>query len=445
MIKYNKKAFLMCAIPISLYNVVMSSLGFVDSFMISLLGDTEAAAAGIGARWLWFSAFFVSASSTGVAIIWNQQSERADSEYRKNIVRGALIIFGCSLIFACLFFAIPELLAKLFTKEDDILRLSSSYISLISVVIILTGLTTIQDVAFRSLGRFNVVLYSYCFEVILNIVLNYLLIFGAYGAPKLGIEGAAVGSIIARGARFLLLLAVVYMWEPRLRVKMSEVYSSFNIEAYKKIYSLCWPVILGSLSWVGGVFAFQVIYANMGTNVLVVMSIITPFELLALSFVSGVGQATSILVGKELGSRRFEEAKKVANIGLTFGAISGSVAAMIIVGSSFWVIQYYVHLSEPVVKMLSIMYPLTAITVMLKAINSVQMAGILVSGGETKFVVKLDFICQWIIAIPTALVLGLWLALPVHWVYLFVQMEEFAKLFPALYRIRQHKWLVKLA
>ncbi|CCN80584.1 putative Multi antimicrobial extrusion protein MatE [Vibrio nigripulchritudo SFn27] len=445
MTQFSKKTFLMCAIPISLYNVVMSSLGFVDSFMISQLGETEAAAAGIGARWLWFSAFFVSASSTGVAIIWNQQSERADTEYRRNIVRGSLIILGCALSFACLFFTIPEMLARLFSKDESILDLSSGYISLMAVVIILTGLTTIQDFAFRSLGRVNLVLYSYCFEVALNIFLNYLLIFGAYGAPKLGIEGAAIGSIIARGLRFLLLLFAMYGFEPRLKVGLREVYSSFNLEAYKKIYSLCWPVVLGSLAWVGGVFAFQVIYANMGTDVLVVMSIITPFELLALSFVSGVGQATSILVGKELGAQRFERAKHVAKLGLTFGVMSGGLAAFIIVGSSFWVIQYYEHLSESVVSMLSIMYPLTAITVMLKAVNSVQMAGILVSGGETKFVVKLDFVCQWIIAIPTAVALGLWLALPVHWVYLFVQMEEFAKLFPAMFRIRQHKWLVKLA
>ncbi|CCO45822.1 putative Multi antimicrobial extrusion protein MatE [Vibrio nigripulchritudo SOn1] len=445
MVASKKTQFLKCAVPISLYNVVMASLGFVDSFMISQLGETEAAAAGIGARWLWFSAFFITAASTGVSIIWNQQSERADGEYRKNIVLGAVFIMSCALSMAALFFTSPSMLTQVFTSEADIAQQSSGYIFLLGVVLILTGITTIQDVALRSLARVNVVLYSYCFEVALNILLNYMLIFGSWGMPKLGIEGAAIGSVFARGARVILLLYFIYRYEPRLKLSLHDWKTSFELNAFLRLCYLCWPVILGSLSWVGGVFAFQVIYANMGTEILVVMSIITPFELLILSFVSGVGQATSILVGKELGESRFEHAKELANFGLKMGVLSGFIAALMVLGSTYWLVSHYTHLSDNVVDLLAIMYPLTAITVFLKAINSVQVAGILISGGETKFVVILDFVSQWLIAIPVAIVLGLWLSLPVYLVYLFVQMEELLKLFPAMFRIRQHKWLVKLA
>ncbi len=173
------KRVLVLGVPIALQSLLMSSLGFVDSLMISQLGTQEVAAAGIGARIFWVSIVFIWGLSSGMGILlaqyWGAQDEHG---LKNNLALGTIV----TQIFAFLCFSIcfltPQLLPQLFNPSREVLALSSQYVQLLGIATLLSGLAIAADTALRSIGQTHINLYLSIMEIGLNVALNYVLIFG---------------------------------------------------------------------------------------------------------------------------------------------------------------------------------------------------------------------------------------------------------------------------
>jgi len=439
------KSILYFALPFSLQGVLVTSLGFIDSLMISSLGDVAIAASGIGARWFWFASLFLLSISTGVSIFWAQFSGAGDiDKFRNSLAQGGGAILFSTLVVGMCFIVFPNVLSQVVASKGAATEYSIDYLVVLGSVVMVTGVGLTLDAALRCLGRPLIPMYTYMVEFALNVFLNYVLIFGAFGAPELGLLGAGIASLLARTIRILFLLLIIAMSEPRIRIDRTNLRSLSDKKSLIALWVVTWPVIAGSFVWSAGNFSFHAVFGHMGEHVLAAMSVITPIEWVALAAVAGIGQGTAVLIGNKLGADEFEEAIQVSRESLVLAVLFGVSVGVLLMISATYMDTVFINLSDPVINIIQEILPLVALSVVLRAVTSTQVGGILRSGGDTKYCLYLDTVAQWVIAVPVVAIGALYFELPLIVVYLLVQVEELFKIIPATLRIKQRKWLKNL-
>lgn len=432
-------------IPIALQSLLMSSLGFVDSLMISQLGTQEVAAAGIGARIFWVSIVFVWGLSSGMGILlaqyWGAQDETG---LKKNLALGTSVTQLFAFIAFAICFFTPELLPGLFNPNAEVLALSTSYVQLLGIAMLFSGFGIAADTALRSIGQTRINLYLSIMEISLNVTLNYILIFGHFGAPALGLVGAGIGSVIARFVRLVAVIAIIYLKFPVLALRWLNVVNAFERTVLSKFFTITYPIVVGTFIWCAGIFTFHLILGRMGVTELATMAVITPLESIGLSVAHGLSSAAGIMIGNSLGASQFSLSSTYARWALKSSVILGASLGGILLILQTTILKFYGALSQEVIDLMIVSFPVVALSILMRTINITLIVGVLRSGGDSKFCMNMDFVCQWVWAIPIT-ALG---AIVFNWsfpvVLLMMVSEEIIKVVPACWRVFSDKWINNL-
>lgn len=442
----NKKQLIKVGLPIALQSTLLSSMGLINCLMISPLGDVALASVGVGARWLTFiSMLLFSFASCGQVLM----SHSAGANDRNGFVRlshlSSTHVVTLGFFIGFVFFSFPEFITTFIADSETIAKYSYNYIRLTGIVIFLTGICVSIDAIMRSVKKTKPSLYACIIEIALNIICNYVLIFGVGNFEGYGIVGAGLASVTARLVRVLILLYIVNQSEQIFFFSRNTIIHAAEISLIKKYYTYAWPMIISSLAWSSGVFCMHAIIGHMGEQELAIMSILAPFELVALCFVSGVCVGASILIGQALGAKEFDGAYKLAKDAMVLSLIVGSICSVLFAFAAFLFVSNQAYLSVVTTSTIIMMLPFLTVSIIARTITSTFLHGILKTGGDTKFCMYVDVICQWGIAIPLVFIAGIVLKLSLPIIYLLIQIEELLKIIPCYVRIRQRKWIKTLA
>ncbi|EGU43185.1 hypothetical protein VII00023_18494 [Vibrio ichthyoenteri ATCC 700023] len=434
------------AVPIALHSMLFSCLGFVDTYMLAKLGGDTIAAAGIGAKILWFVLNLIVGVGGGTAIFCAQYWGAKDLfELHKMIHIGLFYsaLTAIALVPVLYFFA-PSI-AGLMTNDDAIIALASGYLKITALTIVVSAFSVIWSAGMRALQKPKVVLYLFVVELVLNITFNYLLIFGFWGLPALGLLGAAWGTLAARLLSTLLFFVYIYYKQPYLMISIHVAKQTCHWTAHSTFLKISLPIIAGEFIWSGGVFIYHAIYGNISTTALAAISILSPIEVMTSALSWGCAAAVGILIGEKIGAAQ----QKELNDYVTAGFISAISVGLLLVGllwfSRHAVLGLFSEIEADVQTMLYTLFPFVLASIFLRSITMTAMSGILKSGGDTQFTMKLDFCAQWLGAVPLSLIFAFWFRWPVEMVICAVLLEEGLKLIPILYRIKSGAWIKKLA
>ena len=197
------------SLPIILQNLITFSLGLIDTFMVSQLGNTEMAAVTTANVPVFILISIVFGVQSGLGILVSQYWGKGDL---KNISRAvgvsAFIGTGITLILAILFFLFPVAVMDLLSNEHELSVLGAPYLRIIGFSYVFNMLSSIYASAQRSVENVSFGMKLFGFSTILNTLLNYILIFGNFGAPALGVAGAALATLLARMSEFV--ICVIY-------------------------------------------------------------------------------------------------------------------------------------------------------------------------------------------------------------------------------------------
>jgi len=265
--------------------------------------------------------------------------------------------------------------------------------------------------------------------------LNYCFIFGNFGAPRLGIAGAAYASVISQAAGALISILCFCRLYGRIRISLS-----LGKAGYSQYFLMLLPIVLNEFFWSVGQSVYTYVYGHMGTNELAGMSLTGAVQGLTMGALSGLSQAAGILIGKRLGSREYdaayEDSKKLCCLG-----VAGSLVftlLLILIRNPY--VQLF-NVSGDVRRIGADIMAAFAILMPVKVQNMILGGGIIRSGGKTKYVMMIDMMGTWLIGVPLALLTGLYFKIPVIWVYFVLSQEELVRLIVSVFMFRSRKWM----
>ena len=294
-------------------------------------------------------------------------------------------------------------------------------------------------ITLRAIEKVKVAVGSTLVSIIVNTVLNAILIFGLFGAPALGVKGAAIATVAARCAEVGITFAIT---KYRKYPVLGSLKNHFNFDAkFLKIYFLVvMPVLLNESLWSFGITFHHKIFAGMNTFSYAAFNITNTISQLTWVIFIGFGNGISVLIGKKIGERRSDDARLYAGKVLLFIPV-----VAVFVGAALIPISYlvpFIFNVEPVVlATVKNLFTVLACCYPLKACNMCILIGLLRAGGDTRFGMICDTFIMWLIAIPLAFFVSTHTALPPWVVYICLFSEEPLKLLLGLWRIRSGKWL----
>ncbi len=338
----------------------------------------------------------------------------------------------------------PTLLPSLFNPSETVLALASDYVQLLGIAVCLSGFGIAADTALRSIGQTRINLYVSILETALNITFNYILIFGHLGMPAMGLIGAGIGSVIARSIRLLVVLVIIYRYFPVLALRWQNVVEACERRMVSKFFTVTYPIMVGTVIWCAGLFTFNILLGRIGQAELATIAVITPLESIGLAFGHGLSTATGIMIGNSLGANQFKHSTQYSRWALKSSIVLGALLGGVLLVAQSAILSLYGALSDDVTQLMIMSFPIVALSIMLRTINITLIIGVLRSGGDSKFCMNMDFVCQWMWAVPVTAMGAIVFELPFTTVLLLMTSEEIIKVLPAAWRVYSDKWVNNL-
>lgn len=192
------RTLLSIAVPVTLQNLLASSFTLIDTMMIGRLGDTPLAAVGMAGKWTWFLTIVFFGFSSGASVFISQfYGAGDDAGMRRTYGLMTVGTQAASLLFMLAALLFPEGIVRLFSPDEQVVALGSSYLRIIAVSYPFLALTRGGGTLLQSTGRVMIPFVGSLISVAVNIALNALLIFGLCGFPALGVQGAAIASLVS--------------------------------------------------------------------------------------------------------------------------------------------------------------------------------------------------------------------------------------------------------
>ncbi len=432
------------AIPIIIQQAVFASLNLLAVVFVGQKGDAAVAAVGLAGQIAFLLNLVHFGIISGAAMFTAQFWGRRDVPNLRRVLGLCLILaISASLIFFTLSQLFPEQILNIYSNDPAVIKLGAGYIEIYSWTFLFFAVTLSYALVMRSTGDVKTPTSISVIALSISTFLSFALIFGKFGFPALGIQGAAVAAVIARFIECVTLLTVIYVKKSPVAASLREL-TDFDPAFVKKVIIPMLPVILNELFWSLGITTYNIIYGRMGTASYAAMNIVSTIEQLAFVIFIGISNATSVLVGNRIGAGKEEQAFIYAGRSLGLGVAGGVIVGVILQLVKGPILSLY-NVSPEVIYDASRLLNVVSAFLWIRVNNMTIVVGILRAGGDTRFSLFLDGIIIWIVGVPMAYFAAFVLHLPVYYVYLFAMSEEVTKWLLGVPRYRSRKWIHNLA
>ncbi len=440
------KAMISIAIPITLQNLVASSVNMLDTLMITSLGKESLAAVGLANQLFFFYAVIIFGVCTGSSIFVAQFWGKRDT---KNIARvlgiSLIIVFLLGTLFTLAALVVPESIMKIFSEDEEVIRLGIDYLRIISLSYIITGISFTYAVSLRSIGQANIPMVVSFISFGTNALFNYLLIFGKFGFPRLEIKGAAYGTLIARLVEICLILYFVYSKKRNnpLAHNLSSM-AALTKDFVMKYFKTASPVILNETFWSLGTVLYSIAYAKIGTEAAAAVQILNVVQNIFMVTSRGLANACTVMVGNKIGAEEEGEAIKYANSFMVISATLGLIMGLVLFVTTDGILMFFRNLTPDLYETSKKLLIVLAMFFLIKSFNGTLIVGVLRGGGDTKFSMLLEMGSVWLVGVPMAFIGALVLKFPVYYVFLLVNLEEIVKAIIGILRVQSKKWVTNV-
>jgi len=435
------KSILVIAIPIALQNLIISSLNMIDTLMISELGKSSIAAVGLANQLFFFYSLILFGINSGSSIFISQYWGKKDKDNIKRILGVAVVLTTFTgLLFTIVALFFPEIIMKFFIKEELVIKLGSDYLRIVSLSYIITGISFSYSIASRSVGHAKMPMIVSFISFITNAVFNYILIFGHFGFPKLGVKGAAYGTLIARIVEILFILYFVYKEIDPLAANIKEL-TSWPKGYLKRFFKTTYPVVINEALWALGQVMYSVAYARIGEEATAAVQVAATIQNLFFVLVRGLANACTVIVGNKIGEGKEEESYEYAIQFLAMSVISGLVLGVILFLTPDLTLKLFRNLDFDVYNLSRNLLMVMGLFYFIRTFNATLIVGVLRGGGDTSFSMYLEMGSVWLVGVPLAFLGALIFKFPVYLVFVLVSLEEVVKAAIGLPRVKSKKWI----
>lgn len=426
------------AIPIAFQSFMTAAVSASDAIMLGFLNQESLSAVSLAGQITFVLNLFITVLVQGTTLLSAQYWGRKDIKSIEMIfgLVMKLTIIITSLFFICATF-FPGILMQLFTNDPKLISNGIAYLKIAGFSFIPLGLSQIYLCIMKNTGRTtkNTIIASA--SMILNLILNTLLIFGILGFPKLGIQGAALATVISMFVQ-LIWVFVDSLKKDNVRLKVKYIFKIDN-DLKKDFIKYILPVAGNYFFYGCGVTMYSVIIGHLGNDAVAANSIANIIKNLITCVGKGVATASGIIVGNALGENMIEKAKLYGKRLIVFSGLCGIVSSILMFLIRAFILDS-VGLSPTALTYLSGMMIICSIYMIPSAIDSTVIGGIFCAGGKSKFGLFADAIVIWGIIIPLASLSAFYFKLPVLVVYLIICLDECIKIPAVFIYFKRYSW-----
>ncbi len=450
---FYKKVFVL-GFPIALQTLVTVFVGMLDNIMLSHYSEDTFSAASLANAYVLIFQIFCMGLGMGASVLVSRyygmkkagdNVEKADISLKQTVCLMLRLMLLFATIFAIGAIALPNWIMTSYTNKEELIGLGATYLRWSTLTFFFLGLSLVIAIVLRSVGQSRFPLYVSIGALFVNLGGNYLLIFGHFGAPKMGIAGAALATFLARVFEAALNLIYLLIVDKKIGFRIRHIFMKTQTLLHE-YFRVCIPVLVSDAILAFGSNAVTMVIGHLGGAFVAANSITTVTQQLSTVLIQGVCQAGAIITGQSLGKGRKEQAEEQGWLFLGMGFALGFLSALFIFFTKTPVILSYGDKTSA--EAVSIAYQLLnaiSLIIIFQATNSIMTKGVLRGGGDTTVLMFADNIFLWAMALPLGALAGFVFHLPAFWIYFFLKSDQIAKTIWCVWRLRSRKWIKKIS
>ncbi len=435
------------ALPIVMQNLITTSLGLMDTFMVGVLGEVPLAAVNLANIPIFIIQLIIFGLQSGASVLISQFWGKGDRASINRVMGiSCYVAEGIAVIFAVGTLFFPEQIMGLLTNNAALVGPAAEYARIVGPSYLFNCLTCVYVGAHRSMENPKIGFIIFSISMTVDVFLNWLLIFGNLGAPAMGIAGAAWSTFWARVLE-LAIVALHALLTRHFRLDFSLLLRPGRVIA-AKFAQYAAPVVLNESLWGLGASLFKVVMGHMegSTEILAARALAGGIEDICIVATFAIAATSCTVVGREIG--RGADADTVYRTGTSLGVLAFFTGAVIglfmLVGTRLFlspVIYPIFNLSPKAEEICTLMLTVTTIVLPLRSFNATNIVGVLRGGGDVRIAAIIDTAPQWLAALPLTILFGLVFKWGIFWVYVGISMENIVKFGLGVTRMRSRRWI----
>lgn len=432
------KSMLAIAIPISLQSLVSFCVNLIDTIMLGQLGEIPLSGSSLGSSVIYIISTICMGLGGGAGVItaqyWGKRDLHAVRTMSAVCIKITLAV--CAVLSAvCALF--PTQIMRIYSSDPAVVEASASYLRVLSVTLIFSGLTSSLTQLLRSVGIARVPMFASAGACVVNIICNWIFIFGKLGCPAMGIVGAAWGTNCARLFEFAIIAACL-LRDEKVGFRMKHL-ALFDRDIFSRFLKAGIPVLVTDLIYTIGNQLVTIIVGHCGALFTAANSIAGQVSLVLHALFIGVASSSSTLVGNTVGAGDYQRAYDESRTFLVLSTLLGVVSAALLfvlrtpVLSIFKVTEETAHYAYQ-------MLTIQSFTLLLIPASAALSKGILRGGGDTRFLIIGDTASIYLM-VPFGILAAFVLDCPIWVIYLVLRLDVVGRLILCGARFHSKKWI----
>jgi putative MATE family efflux protein len=437
-------------------NVIVYGVNLADNIMIGQLGQAaELAISGVFIvnQLQFLLQMIVNGIADGTVVMcsrsWGEKNIDGIKKAASTAMRTGLIISGLMLAAVLIF---PDAVLGIFTDKVHVIEEAKKYLFIVAFTYVIFAATQVLLGVMRSVECAFIGFVNSCAALVINLVLNYLLIFGHFGFPALGVRGAAIATLVSRIIELLIVIVYIAVFDKKLKLKFSDFLHT-DREITKKFIKVSTPVIMSGTSWGIAMGLQTAILGRLTDPVITANSIASTIFQIVTVVIYGAASAASVMIGKTIGEGKLDsggdadllrnELKHRARWLQVIFLGLGLATSMTLLGLRDFIISCY-DVTPETAELARQFISVLCVTVVGTAYQMACLTGIVRGGGDTKFVFYNDLIFMWGLVLPSSFIAAFVLETSPLWIFICLKADQILKCSVAVVKVNRFKWMKKI-
>lgn len=430
------------AIPVVLQNMITIGLNIIDTMMLGNFGEIQIAGSSLANEIINIFHILCMGMGGGAAVLTGMYWGRKDLvSLRKAITIMLRLCLGIAAVFTLATIFIPRQLMEFYTGDAATIEKGMIYLRYAIPTYLLMGISMTLTLVMRSTRQVKLPLYTSIVVFFCNIFLNWVLIFGKFGMPRMEIAGASLATTLCRVIETGIIGGYFLFVDKKVGYRIMDLLRPCG-DLFKTYMSYAIPVIISDgLLALGNTMVARVM-GGLGPNFVAANAIIAMTVRLSTVFNGGVSQASSVITGNTLGEGKIEKAYKQGVTFFMLSIIIGIFAAAIIGLVSPLIMGVYGdNLNADTHAIATQLMLAVIVMVIFQSTQGVLTKGVLRGGGDTRFLMIADVAFLWLASVPLGYAAAFWWHMSPFWIYIFLKIDWAIKTIWCAFRLRSRKWI----
>ena len=437
-------SFLRLALPIIIQNLISASLYIVDTIMVGQLGEIPLAAVSQANQLSYILQLFLFGMASGAAVFGAQFWGARDIQgVNAAFTLATFFSVGISLPFLLAGTILPHTVLDLYTQDAEVAKLGAAYLFIVALSYPLQAINGTYSSILRSTGSVRLPMLAAIVSIIINTTCNYILIFGKFGVPALGIAGAAIATSFACLCHTLVLVIGGRLYQDTLRFSLTALRETGGKKFVGYYLRIAFPVLINDGVWGVGTSIYWIVYGQMGTAVVAAMGIFGTVERILFVVGACAGSACAVMVGQRIGEDSIAKAYDTGKLFLKISIALGAGIGLCMLPFRQWIGPIY-NVSEEVNAAIGGVMLVYCLTLGVRYFTFSCELGCLRAGGDTTFVMILDLLGVWCVGLPAMAIGAIFFHLDISWVYFLLTLDEIVRCIVSFFRFRSRRWINNL-